>query len=140
VVESSSLTRTDLAEVLSDVNSIRLAIGIGEGKLKTLPKGIPGDASQCVLAKALSNGWQPEVDDRITLEHEDLAEFDLSAMLATLKSEGLNAYIEYEYDDYDSEEYPRAVVIDLTENMQRLIKEFDDELLPSLILEDFFLV
>lgn len=53
----------NLPTLLEQVNRIRTALMIGEGKLDKLPKGEPGEFRHCVLAVALSNGWQTGVSD-----------------------------------------------------------------------------
>jgi len=137
-VENSLLTKADMGRILEDVNSIRLAIGIGEGKIPELPKGRPGDASQCVLARALSNGWEPDIEtDRIRLsnyEPDVLKTFDFEKVVSTLRLKGLEA--SYEVDEWEGERESCWITITPTEEMQTLIRDFDNGFLPSLILKD----
>jgi len=143
LVDDSTLTYADLSEILEDVNTIRLAVGIGEGKIPRLPAGIPGDSQQCVLARALSNGWEPDVDGSfITLknfDYETLDNFDFEEAVGVLKSKGLDASYdveEYEEDDGSIFKEEGYINIKCTPLMSKLITEFDDKHLPSLILND----
>lgn len=147
-VDNSTLTVSDLGIILNDVNKIRLAVGIGEGKLKELPEGIPEDAEQCVLANALSNGWEAEVDSAIRLKHIDHFETEEDELIIwertvnALNKRGFNAFLEDNsyHDDCNAMNCwcneDRAIVINTTPLMRTLITEFDRGLLPSLILED----
>lgn len=57
--------------LLEQVNRIRMALAIGEGKITELPKGIIGHPQQCVLARALSNGWTAHVSDIVELTNRN---------------------------------------------------------------------
>lgn len=77
-----------LSVALAHANMVREALAIGEGKLPRLPKGVRGDASFCVLARALSNGWMPKVaQTRISLSHLNEG-FDWIAAAQTLRQQG----------------------------------------------------
>ena len=55
----------NLQKILEDVNKIRRALAVGEGKLvllSELPRGVPRDGQECVLARALSGAWSCEAD------------------------------------------------------------------------------
>ena len=150
VSAEATMTLRDLGVVLNDVNKIRLAVGIGEGKLPELPKGIKGDPQQCVLARALSNGWDVEVDNVISLRHGKTFEkpFDWTKTNKTLNDLGFKSNLYYdgeEYDDYlnmygedDEAMYDDLyeIAIPLTPEMSTLISEFDEGLIPQLVLED----
>ena len=150
VSEGATTTLHDLGVVLNDVNKIRLAVGIGEGKLPELPKGIKGDPRQCVLAKALSNGWNVEVDGNICLRHTDdfVKPFNWERATDTLRELGFRTELYYdgeEFDDYVVDFHDESdqlyddlfeIMITCTPEMENLIHEFDDGLIPHLVLND----
>jgi hypothetical protein len=140
VSEGATTSLYDLGIVLNDVNKIRLAVGIGEGKLPELPKGIKGDPQQCVLARALSNGWHVEVDSSIYLSHPTAFEnsFDWQKAEKVLNELGFEAYWEDgRYESLDGwVEDESQLVIELTPQMEQLVADFDSGLIPSLVLED----
>lgn len=134
--------------VLGDANAIRHALAIGEGLLPELPKGKIGDNRLCVLARALSNGWEPDVDptcttlkhdwdtmsySQIRLAADQLSEFGFKGVhLAPDKDPG-----ELTFDEID-EEYPEHCWIlsfDNTYAMELLIDLFDNKKIPELILD-----
>ena len=139
-VGDSRLTLNDLGIILNDVNKIRLALGIGEGKLPELPKGIRQSESQCVLARALSNGWEVRVDDQITLSHpSQLTNFDWEKAASTLENLGFDCHFvdDSYYDDfYEETVEDKWIVIETTDQMKILIEDFDKGLLPDLVLND----
>lgn len=122
-----------IPKVLEQVNQIRQALAIGEGKLPELPKGVPGNSSQCVLARALSNGWKARVEPLdIRLSYDGLEEEGYKKATAALVHLGFDARY-YGGNDDD----PRELVIYSTTEMRKLVEDFDEELIPELILEDF---
>jgi len=151
VGEFTTLTWADLGRILEDVNKIRVALGIGQGNLPELPKGIKGEPEMCVLAKALSNGWNVEVDGGITLTHPDAFDkpFDWEKAVKVLTDLGFDATYDsgiYEFDcscgssccsgTYEEYESEPEIVIELTPGMNTLIQDFDKGNLPFLVLED----
>lgn len=54
-------TEDKLAEVLRLINEIRVALT--RSPLEAIPKGKKGDAAECPIAVALSNGWEVDVGD-----------------------------------------------------------------------------
>ena len=146
----TSLTWGDLGVILEDVNKIRIALGIGEGKLPELPAGIKGDPRMCVLAKALSNGWEIEVESELRFTHPEYFSkpFDWMKAVDALNDMGFNAHYdsgECEVDCYcgDSccsgtemvQEGDEQITIALTSQMDDLIRDFDKGYLPFLVLD-----
>jgi hypothetical protein len=113
---------------LEQVNLVRAALAIGEGKLEKLPPGIPGHPEFCVLARALSNGWVPCVSGRVRLKHR--------------REEGINihaakeALISFGFKHVKCRVNKNSVSIEFSppEAMEQLISRFDDESLHSLIV------
>jgi hypothetical protein len=146
-----------LAIALEDANAIRHALAIGEGKLEKLPKGITGNESQCVLARALSNGWYPFVEsDDSTVFHvldtkvteQSLADATEALVHLGFKSNyfietahnsiipsNMESELEIDTDDENSEVLIGRINIANTVAMAKLIDLFDQKLLPDLILE-----
>ena len=117
-----------LPYVLAEVNDIRLAMAIGEGKLEALPKGVIEDTHQCVLARALSNGWTAVVDGvgiTLHLEPDPDVPADIGAVVITLSQLGYDARAQY-----------RSVFIAHTKCTGRLVEWFDQGFFPDLILRD----
>lgn len=119
--------------VLEQVNLVRTALAIGEGKLPKLPPGVPGDAQHCVIAAALSNGWKPCVaDDEIMLEHPTKG-IDWDAIKATLEAYGFQD-VELGITGRPSRpKKTRTITFRTPAAMAQLIFEFDKGELPSLL-------
>jgi hypothetical protein len=136
--EFADSTPWSLGIVLDQINDIRAAMLIGEGKLDALPQAAPGSPEMCVLARALSNGWVASVTDRISLLHDPGIESGLLGKMA----DGLRA-AGFTVIDATSEVYAYQdgtfsyIDIDLTEEMNSLISDFDEYLLPDLILPGY---
>lgn len=117
---------------LDQVNLIRQALAIGEGKLPKLPPGSPGDPKMCVIANALSNGWEAIVGpDELNLRHPTEG-IDWEAIKDTLEA----------YEFQVSLSHPgrknrplksRTIVIRTPAAMAQLINLFDEGKLPSLL-------
>lgn len=115
-----------IRQSLEQANMIRIALAIGEGKLDALPKGKPGDPAQCVIAKALSNGWEACVDnDQIELSHDGEETVDLIAAAEALTSLGFE----------EVKGFGGSISFNTTTAMHEVISLFDDGKLPDLILE-----
>lgn len=115
---------------LDQVNAIRIALAIGEGKIPALPQGVPGNADHCVIAKALSNGWKAYVDNNsIELIHSIDSTIEKAKIRNALAESGF--IILAMYSD-DNEIY---IVIKTTTALDLMIRAFDEQLLPELILE-----
>jgi hypothetical protein len=111
--------------LLNQINSIREALAIGEGKLDELPKGEPGAAHHCVIAKALSNGWEAEVSDYIVLLHENRDDaIDFKALAKALRKRG------FKVEDVGWD----FIKISPTKTMDNFIERFDSGDFPNLIL------
>lgn len=110
--------------LLDQVNRVRIALAIGEGKLEALPPGRVGHAEQCVLARALSNGWQVEVSNEIAFQHPTA---DLDSAVGALRSAGFDAVHLI---------HSNVISMKLTKTMSNFINRFDEEQFPDLILED----
>lgn len=110
---------------LEQVNFIREAMAIGEGKLPKLPRGISGDPKHCVLARALSNGWVATASpNRVKLYHGDGGvEVDFKVIAETLKQRGFRK-VNYNSRGEVSFQPPQA--------MTQLMDMFDNNMLPSL--------
>jgi hypothetical protein len=161
IADSAQSTGASLQKVLQDVNFIRTALLMGEGKLETLPAGDPNDPEHCVLANALSNGWSPYVDGDLVLAHsagEVLENMNWERTLTKLNArfgpgcsyirmwryERGSADFEWNLDDYVVEDRQHAAsdddtvrvgfYIPGTDEMDYLIEDFDKSLLPDLIL------
>jgi hypothetical protein len=133
-------------EALEKVNEIRIALAIGEGKLPELPKGQPGEAEHCVIAKALSNGWVPSVnEDEITLRHPWDENFNWEAAVEALIAMGIKP-LDYDNMDWGQEVVPKqflastirkgrkiVIVFQTPIVLAELISRFDREELPQLI-------
>lgn len=120
-----------LGLILDDVNTIRLALAIGEGTLEALPPGKQQNSEQCVLARALSNGWKAEIDERIVLTPPDDVEVDLSACVRELNACGIKA--RKRDDDFDECSW---VEIEIASLWADFIDDFDDGAIPHLIFKD----
>lgn len=155
----SEAPRVNLGKLLETANKIRLAIGIGEGKIEQLPKGKIGDTTQCVLARALSNGWKAEVEsDNIQLRCPVKLrnKFDFDAGATALRQLGfkevsitdVNRYtkedvqadndhkVKYGYRNEKLDKFVPAILsFATTANMANFIERFDDGDFPDLILE-----
>jgi hypothetical protein len=132
--------------VLGDVNAIRISLLIGEGKLEQLPPGVMRDSHQCVLARALSNGWTANVGEEVVLRHPwspDASQPDFVACCKALQDRGFDAEVTYdEVETYNesTEEYEythgeiTGIELKSTRAMCQLITWFDGGFLPELIL------
>ena len=115
--------RTQLvADSLEVVNAVRLALAIGEGKLPALPRGVLRDPEQCVLARALSNGWSAMINCGVIALRNANADADAAAdALRTLGFQVCDVYED-------------VVEVMLPQVLAALVTEFDFEKLPELIL------
>lgn len=127
-----------LPVVLDQVNMIRMAVGIGEGKLPELPKGVRGNSDYCVLARALSNGWRAEVGTgRTTIVHKGGIEgIDIPLILRTLRDQGFEAFSKAEqFYDNTTRMYGQiltGIEIKNTMAMRSLVRQFDSGYFPGL--------
>lgn len=129
-IEGETLT-VDIPKALEEVNKIRMALAIGEGKIEALPKGKPERPDQCVLARALSNGWEAAVYplEAVYLTNNDESyDVDFDKCAESLKQLGFKSV----YFWLNS----RQVEFAPTSAMNALAIAFDKKLLPDLILED----
>jgi hypothetical protein len=125
-----------LPYVLDDINLIRQAVGIGEGKLPELPKGVRSKDEQCVLARALSNGWRATVGVHWTeLRHgdgifTDEEGIDMEKIVESLQGLGFKAFNR----SYSRGELllERWIELSNTWAMQKLVNLFDDGHFPEL--------
>ena len=130
--------------LLDQVNRIRTAMLIGEGKLTELPQGEMGQSDRCVIARALSNGWCPSVDEEtIYLNHdftdeitEEITEDNIKSMCSALRASGFT-HVNYEYDAPGTY-YGGNIQINFTPTttMGNFIERFDNGEFPHLILND----
>lgn len=148
ILPKAKITPTQLSKVLNDVNYIRLALLFAEGKLTSLPAGDPEDPEMCVLAQALSGEWRVYVDGDIVIAHENpdesfdwvKAERKLRARFSEVEVLGQNEgdafIIDYmcAFDDLSENPEKTGFRIGGTKEMRDLITDFDDRLLPDLIL------
>jgi hypothetical protein len=133
--------RIRIHRVLEKVNSIRAGLAYGEGLLKELPKGIVGDEKHCVLAIALSNGWQADVNaEEVILKHEGDNEIDWNAAVEKLKTSGfLNASVvdhNIGYDYHNDEEIWEHQIEFSDDDFEWFIGKFDANVFEWLILND----
>lgn len=141
------------AYALGETNDIRTAVGIGEGTLAELPKGVKNNAESCVLAQALRNGWKSDIGDAIRLYRDvnDCEGIDFDKIVASLNQmefharvlmtdpldEGAGVYDEATHDyktDPDWKARPYGVTITHTWVTQEFINKFDSGYLPHLDL------
>lgn len=127
VEDAEMRPRLLLPIVLDEANRIRLALAIGEGLLPELPQGVPGNGELCVLARALSNGWDASVDDdEVCLTHPFKLEEDFRRAAKALEDLG-----------FEDVEYGTGFVNFLPSwSMGRFIRNFDGGIFPELILGD----
>lgn len=138
-VASCAIAPKEFGQILDQVNSLRIALGIGEGKLEEFPKGAPGDATMCVLAQALSNGWEPEVDNAfIYLTHWPTDGINFAKLATALRRRGFE---DVRFTDYsnttEDPEFANGIRFKTPPLWSRLITEFDRENIPWLISDDF---
>lgn len=121
--------------LLDQTNRIRQALAIGEGILPELPKGIIGNGQQCVLARALSNGWTTSVDSsEIVFRHKKLKVADFQRCAHALRQLGFIA--EYLAPDNDASAYREHIIsMRPTKTMSNFILRFDEGDFPELVLE-----
>lgn len=143
---------------LADVNDIRTALAIGEGKLEALPPGMRSNPQNCVLARALSNGWRSFIgvgesnlyhpvegmsEEKIQSAFSSLKQMDFSGELSKIKvsfpSEGSSdesPVIWDEADGFDEDDFTECWHIEITHTpaMERLVNLFDDNKIPELLL------
>lgn len=126
-----------LVPPLEMANEIRLALAIGEGKLEELPQGVRSEGDQCVLAKALSNGWQATVGyDTITLKHADDGTVDFNKSVATLEQLGYRSVTQNQAEYY-GQGPQRVIQFDTPIFIYTgFLTAFDEGQLPDLILND----
>lgn len=139
VGQHCSITAREFGQVLDQVNSVRVALGIGEGKLEEFPKGDPGDATMCVLARALSNGWEPEVDNSyIFLSHWPANEINFKKIATALRRRGFEEVALTDYGSVtEDSEYANGIRFKTPQLWAKLITEFDTERIPWLVSDDF---
>lgn len=144
--------------VLTDVNDIRTALAIGEGKLEELPKGVRSNPEDCVLARALSNGWVSWVggehtklyhpvdgtitEEQINLAADTLRQMGFDQVYVPDPINGYEAEVEslsnqHEHDEEDQNMY-WEIRFRNTIPMQRLISWFDNGDMPDFILTDIY--
>ena len=154
------LEASEFSKLLEQVNSVRIALGIGEGKLQELPPAVVGDPNQCVLARALSVDWDAHVENEIvTLTWRGKPEeVDWKGVQSALRRRQFKDVSIFSRDDYSLEEHeeeiraekewaktqgiqpelwdfhPRKIVFETTPLMQRFISAFDEGQFPWLIL------
>lgn len=118
----------DFKILLDQVNRIRMALAIGEGKLEELPKGIIAESDQCVLARALSNGWQANVTAAcIELTHSNInGAIDMEKVAVSLKTLGFKGAVT---------KYQGGVEFEPSLTMRNFIVRFDKGDFPWLILD-----
>lgn len=124
---------------LDDANDIRRALAIGEGKLDALPAARLGESEDCVLARALSNGWKAGVDTaRTTLTHSNsgMSYKQVALAVETLRQLGFDV----EWDDYDWDQAPegaRSYSIDINHTwpMSQFVDWYDKGAYPELVLD-----
>lgn len=134
--EASELTNRGLAtRVLQQVNSIRIALAIGEKKLDRLPKGIIGSPQMCVLARALSNGWYPSVGGVIVLSHP-IEGIDWDGAKQALVSLGFERVRICRASSQYFHKPTKSLVFRTTAEMGALISRFDDGEFKHLLMED----
>lgn len=119
--------------LLEQVNRIRLALAVGEGKLEQLPKGRKGDPHMCVLARALSNGWKAGwkadvSNDEICLCNYHLSSEGLDRSVEALCNVGFKAKID--------KRHPCKIVFPPTKTMVNFIFRFDQGDFEDLILKE----
>ena len=124
-----------IPKVLEQVNEIRQALAIGEGKLPELPKGVPGFPEQCVLARALSNGWKAAVTGPVVyFRNPKLSIKELEKAGETLTQLGWTV-LDIERNKNEPE-YGPELPVRCTPEMRQLVSDFDSKRLPQFILED----
>lgn len=123
-----------LPYALEEVNAIRVACLIGEGKLESLPPGIRQDPKMCVLARALSNGWDSTIEgEGMTItyigENSEQISTRLPQMVETLEQLGFTV------SDYDA--YPPAPTITIKNTWvtETFIQLFDQGYYPELAVD-----
>lgn len=152
--EGAASTPASLTRALDDVNFIRLALVIGEGKLETFPAGKDGDPLLCVLARALSNGWQAFADyDAIQIGHEYPLPPNFSVELALEKLRQRfpdTELLVFEKEFFNisagkfnfldaldpASEYIGGFSFMPNNELYNLMQDFDAELLPDLLLKE----
>lgn len=141
--------RYAIPKALNDANSIRLALAIGDGVLPELPPGKIGDNQECVLARALSNGWKATISAGSSAlfhpsEGKTLADIRKSVdALEQLGFEGITHWEQEpdscECDDPECSGNRREgfwIDIPHTWAMERFVYLFDKGSYPDLILAD----
>jgi hypothetical protein len=123
---------------LADANEIRRALAIGEGKLEKLPVATIGANDDCVLARALSNGWSATVSSgETTIGHlaDDITFVQVKLALQTLKQLGFVGV--YMSPDCEVTEpgWFYYIVIPHTWAMQEFVTWYDKGAFPELVLE-----
>lgn len=140
VKAAHELTNRGLAHrVLEQVNKIRMALAIGEKKLDRLPKAIKGDSRQCVLARALSNGWEADIGGDASMELiHDVEGIDWDAALEAMHNLGFgSARIDHRPGNKRRGRPAKiAIHFTATPEMDELIDRFDSGLMQHLVLND----
>ncbi len=127
---------------LSDANEIRRALAIGEGKLEKLPTAVLGNSEDCVLARALSNGWKAAVtSSETTIAHSPrgitLAQVKLAVeALNDLGFIGVTYSPSYEIS-IDQEGFDSYYIsIPHTWAMEQFVNWYDRGAFPELVLDE----
>lgn len=125
---------------LADANEIRRALAIGEGKLEELPPAVIGNSDDCVLARALSNGWHASVgSSETTISHraDGITYTAVKLAVTTLKQLGfIGVCLEQDYDlgvDVSNRYY---IVIPHTWAMAEFVSWYDKGAFPELVLDE----
>lgn len=134
---------------LDDANEIRRALAIGDGVLPELPKGRLQNAKDCVLARALSNGWKAHVGSEETImfhPFEGKTIDDVLKSVVALRELGWEEVEHWEQGHRDAppcecgnsecDENGFMIQIPHTWAMMTFISGFDHGYFPELILAD----
>jgi hypothetical protein len=117
---------SEMTRMLGQLNKIRVAVGIGDGTLEAMPKGIPGKATECPIARALSNGWKAEVDMKcIVLYYHGDKEVDYEAIGLQLRRD--------RFRGVEVDAVAMTISFSTPALMAKFITEFDSSELPDLI-------
>jgi hypothetical protein len=134
--------RLVLPFALADANDIRRALAIGEGKLDELPVAILGNSEDCVLARALSNGWDATVSSSDTSLSHPLEGMTLDKIRLAVQTLGQLGFINVTYSpSYEIDPgvpdafYARYwIYIPHTWAMTELVNWYDRGAYPELVL------
>lgn len=136
VKSADELSNRGLASrVLGQINAIRRALAIGEKKLDRLPKGKISNTDECVLARALSNGWKAQVGTSSTRLIHPVEGVDWEAAREALATLGFQAVVRPAVRTHFNEQC-KQLHFSNTEEMSELVMRFDNGDLEHLILND----